>query len=155
WESKNVQGNKNEYEKYKELMTEFYIGSHMLFEERDEGSILSELETKIKKGIEERYSSHYKPVGTERHHHVRARQHPEILFHKGTFLHGQPGKYAPDSSKDENQFKAFWIQTERTPDGPNFLSMLKHRMVDYVQYFFLKHVLNSERPQISSYIGPN
>lgn len=168
WSSKNVQqkASNEKYGEYKKLMTEFYVGSHMLFEEKENESVLKQLERSIREGIENRVSSHYGKVGAETHRHIRGKQLPETLFYHGIFnLKGGkkkqvvPGIYAHGQKNSRvfsksNQFKAFWIQTERTPDGPKFKNWLKHRSVDFLQYFFLKNVLKSKRPQIANYVGP-
>jgi hypothetical protein len=145
-------------------MTELYVGSHMLFEEAKDESIIHVLCTKInpkkkplKKGhVEERLSSHYIPR-SEKQLHIRGDHIPEALFYKGLFERHKesivPCKYANHAHK-KNHFKAFWIQTERTPSGPNWISLIKHSLVDYVQYFFLKYILRYSRPQIANYIGP-
>ena len=164
WESKEV--NKN-YEKYKENMIEFYSGSHMLFVLPEGVSILETLKSKAL----ERVSSHYvEKVGDEMHHHIMGSQLPETLFHEGVFAEKEgailPGKYyeAPQNGKAKvlsdqektgaKKVKAFWIQTERTPDGPSWKDLLYHRTVDFVQYFLLKNVFHSPRPQIANYVGP-
>jgi len=160
WDSKNVQEKPKEkqYEEYKRLMTEFYVGSHMLFEEADDESILELLENQIGPGVEPRFSSHYGKVGDEVQHHIMGKQLPELLFHHGIFKQKKerviPGSYSKIDLPKDKQFKAFWIQAERTPDGPSRLSWLKHRTVDFVHYFFLKKIAKSNRPQIAKYVGP-
>lgn len=166
WNSKNVQevDEQQKYSKYEELMTELYVGSHMLFEEARDESIIRSLYAKVnpkkrllKKGhIEERLSSHYVPR-REKQLHIRGDHIPEALFYKGVFERHKESivtcRYARDAHKI-NHFKAFWIQTERTPNGPNFISLIKHNLVDFIQYFFLKYILRHSRPQIAHYIGP-
>ncbi len=161
WDSKNIQNlpDSDKYAEYKKLMTEFYIGTHMLFEEEENNSLLNTLSTNAQ--VEERYSSHYGRIGGEKQHHIRGAQIPEALFHEGFFAvkkaDNKPlvGKYfknlTAEQQSDAKAKKFFWIQTERTPDGPDLKSLIYHRTVDFVQYIFLKHVLRSERPQIATY----
>jgi len=159
WDSRNVQklDEKEKYKAYEQLMTEFYSGSHMLFEENSKESILKELKQKFGNQIIERFSSHYGAVGSETQHSFRGRQLPEILFHEGFFeiKDGKiiPAKYADSGIPEQNKFKAFWIQTEKTAERGDFSSWFWHR-VDFVQYYFLKNIIKSDRPQIANYVGP-
>lgn len=167
WNSANVQSQvgPEKYNTYERLMSEFYSGTHMLFEENDDESVLTELERQIGHGIEVRDSSHYGKVGAQKHRHIRGEHLPETLFFHGLFAKNEeaqkdecpivPGKYAPAEHPRDLCFKAFWIQTERNPDGPDWTSWLKHRTLDFVQYFFLKVVFRRSRPQIANYIGPH
>lgn len=170
WYSSNVQ-DKDETErfaKYSELMAEFYSGSHMIFEEDQEEQFIPTLKATIqsKKGVGIRVSSHYGKIGEETHHDIQGQQLPEILFHEGTFaakteknkLKIIPGKYlaklTEKEKEDTQKIHAFWIQNERTPDGPGWLNWIKHRTLDFGHYYFLKKIIHSPRPQIANYVGP-
>jgi hypothetical protein len=164
WESKQ------DYEKYKKMMQEFFIGTHMLFVETEKGN--STLEYLRKNAtVNFRVSSHYGKVGAQTHNHIMGTQLPEVLFHEGDFgkkdkkiLKGKyfekPMNHNPElpcfilseqERKEYQKIHAFWIQCERTPDGPSWGDWLVHRTVDFSLYLFLKKVRKVKRPQVAYY----
>jgi hypothetical protein len=150
----------NKYDAYKELMTEFFSGTHMVFLEEEGESFVEELKASHVQPLE-RVSSHYvQKVGDAKHLHLMGKQLPEVLFHEGMYYYDNNGlKLLPDHALSGDQLskkrKVLWIQTERTPDGPKWSDLLYHRSVDFVQYFVLKNIFKVERPQIARYVGPN
>lgn len=154
WNSKMVQQSEDCYGVYKKCMTEFFIGTHIVFRD-DDRSFFKALD----EGSLERNSSHYGKVGSHKQRHIMGSALPETLFFKGHLglCNGQikAGKYwkhLPEEHKQQHTpIKVVWIQAENTPDGPNFFDWLYHRTIDFVVYFVLKNVLKSERPQIGPY----
>lgn len=152
----------NELE-YNDFMTEFLIGSHIVLELEGQKSILEKFK------VTKRVSSHYVDnIGDKTHYWVSGQEviagalcgeteMPVTVTDKGESELVAKGKSWEQYQKNENKSEAvkskkfFWIQTERNPDGPKILDYIKHRLFDFVIYFFLKNIFKYDRPQVSRY----
>jgi hypothetical protein len=163
WSSSNVQSQvspSDKYQTYSDYMTSYYKGAHFIFEEAWNDSLLIKLKQDIgfeknkknlgREQLAARVSSHYvRKVGEQDHVHLAGNHVPETVFGevalpvKGdTVIPGMRySMYLEKHADEASQVKAkkfFWIQTENNPDGPDWISYLKHRTVDFVIYTFRK-----------------
>lgn len=156
WKSQNVQASSNKYKTFNKLMQEFYIGSHMIFEDAD----IDEYKEFLKnKNIKDRVSTHYGKVGSHMQHSLKGKQLPETLFARGDFAisednevmtqktKGAYAKLKPGFTEIENVIKrenlcflpfeeqkkrskiihAIWMQNENRSDGKSWLEALKNK----------------------------
>jgi hypothetical protein len=159
WNSENIQEKvsaADKYAEYRDLMAKYYKGAHFNFILENEESILSTLKEKVgytadkqdlgKDQLAARVSSHFvKFVGEQDHVHLAGRQIPETVFHE-TELAEENGELVSGIRFDMYREKSksivliskrvFWIQTENNPDGPDWISFLKHRSIDFFLYKF-------------------
>ncbi len=148
------------YEVYKQLMAKYYSGSHFHFEEKpNEKPILDVLKEKVgykddkkdlgKDQLAARVSSHFvKFIGEQNHVHLAGEQIPETVMSEvtlcedptsGELITGvREDMVTKEQKLNKTAKKFFWIQTENNPDGPDWTSFLKHRLLDFPIYFFRK-----------------
>lgn len=161
WNSANVQLSNDKYQAYANLMEEDVIGSHLLIEEiPGQPTLLDTIKGKTQ--LETRQSTHYSNVDEDQSH-IRGNLFSETLMHAGSVgiknrqvvLQNRKATYwknlTEPNRSEAKEMHVTWRQRESYPDGPDWVSWILHRTLDFGLYVYLKNYGCPTRPQVAKY----